>query len=199
MATQDSRIRIKRSTTTGQVPTVAPSTDHTDGTWDALDIYVGELFANVADNRLWVRTNTGIRELCLSDPADPCYCVHVKKLTLTNAQVLTLNGTPIQFGITVPTGCYIKPLSCDLRMQFNTTSYNNEVISIQAVGSTVPVYATTFEDTISVFRSLEEGSFNFDSVKYVANADFEVYAPSANPTSGDSNITLYLTYVMIPV
>ena len=44
MATQDSRIKIKRSTITATVPTVPSSNDHTDGTWIATDIYKGELF-----------------------------------------------------------------------------------------------------------------------------------------------------------
>lgn len=59
----DLRILIKRSTNTGEVPTAAPSTDHTDGTWDSLDIYKGELFINVADNKLWMRTDSGIVQL----------------------------------------------------------------------------------------------------------------------------------------
>ena len=56
----DLRILIKRSTNTGEVPTVAPSTDHTDGTWDALDIYKGEMFINTADDKVWYRGDAGI-------------------------------------------------------------------------------------------------------------------------------------------
>lgn len=68
---QDARILIKRSTNTGETPTVAPSNDHTDGTWDALDIYTGEMFLNVQDSRAWFRSNTGIIELAtLNGPTD---------------------------------------------------------------------------------------------------------------------------------
>jgi hypothetical protein len=68
---QDARILIKRSTTAGQVPTAAPSNDHTDGTWDALDIYEGEVFINLADSKAWFRSNTGIIELAtLNGPTD---------------------------------------------------------------------------------------------------------------------------------
>lgn len=68
---QDARILIKRSTNAGEVPTAAPSNDHTDGTWDALDIYTGELFLNVADSRAWFRSNTAIIELAtLNGPTD---------------------------------------------------------------------------------------------------------------------------------
>jgi len=50
MNIQDSRILSKRSTVTTQVPTVSPSDDHTDGSWDSLDIYKGEFFINLADD-----------------------------------------------------------------------------------------------------------------------------------------------------
>ena len=51
MSTQDSRIKIKRSTVTGTVPTVGPSTDHTQPSpaWSATDIYKGELFSALVE------------------------------------------------------------------------------------------------------------------------------------------------------
>lgn len=61
--TQDSRMIQKLSTVTGQVPTVAPSDNHVDGTWDSLGIYIGELFMNAADGKMWCRTNNGIKEI----------------------------------------------------------------------------------------------------------------------------------------
>lgn len=61
--TQDSRMIQKLSTVTGQVPTVAPSDNHVDGTWDSLDIYIGELFMNAADGNMYCRTNNGIKEI----------------------------------------------------------------------------------------------------------------------------------------
>ena len=59
MATQDSRIKLKRSTVTGAVPTVPSSNDHTDGTWIATDIYKGELFYNQADGAMVKRRQRG--------------------------------------------------------------------------------------------------------------------------------------------
>lgn len=61
--TQDSRIIVKGSNVADDIPTVAPSTDHTDGTWDELDLYKRELFINEEDSRIWMRTNSGIIEL----------------------------------------------------------------------------------------------------------------------------------------
>lgn len=61
--TQDSRMIQKLSTVSGQVPTVAPSDNHVDGSWDSLDVYIGELFMNSADGKLWSRTSNGIKEI----------------------------------------------------------------------------------------------------------------------------------------
>ena len=61
--TQDSRMIQKLSTVSGQVPTVAPSDNHVDGSWDSLNIYMAELFMNSADGKLWSRTSNGIKEI----------------------------------------------------------------------------------------------------------------------------------------
>ena len=71
ITTQDSRIIIKRSSITGQVPTIAPSNDHTDGSWNPLNIYKSEIFINLADSRAWFRSNTSIIELAtINGPSD---------------------------------------------------------------------------------------------------------------------------------
>jgi hypothetical protein len=61
--TQDSRMIQKLSTVSGQVPTVAPSDNHVDGSWDSLDIYINEIFMNSADGKMWSRTSNGIKEI----------------------------------------------------------------------------------------------------------------------------------------
>lgn len=61
----DSRIKIKRSSNTGAVPTLAPSSDNRDGTWSVDDIYPGELYLNDPDGRLWIGTTTGVIEVAV--------------------------------------------------------------------------------------------------------------------------------------
>lgn len=64
---QYSRILLKRSSVTGATPTInTGSTDHTDGTWIATDIYPGEMFLNMADDLMWVRTSNGILPISIS-------------------------------------------------------------------------------------------------------------------------------------
>ena len=47
------KIVQKISDVPGQVPTLGPSFDYTDGTWSATDIYEGELFMNIADKTMY--------------------------------------------------------------------------------------------------------------------------------------------------
>ena len=96
---QDSKIILKNSTVSGQVPTVAPSNDHTDGSWDALDIYEGEMMSNVADSKVWMRMNNGIRELLVqrnnSATGDLYYwggSTWQQVAIGTSGQVLTVSG-----------------------------------------------------------------------------------------------------------
>jgi hypothetical protein len=63
---QDSKMIQKYSTVTGVVPTAGPTSDFTDGTWTATDIYEGEIMANVADSKVWMRMNAGIREFLIT-------------------------------------------------------------------------------------------------------------------------------------
>lgn len=61
MAQEYSRIIHKRSTTAGVVPTV-PSVDDLN-TFNGTDIFIGELFWNAADHKLYTRSLSGITQL----------------------------------------------------------------------------------------------------------------------------------------
>lgn len=65
MNIQNSRILTKRSTTGGVVPTIPASDDHTDGSWLTTDIYKGELFINLVDNKTFTRTDSGIVQILM--------------------------------------------------------------------------------------------------------------------------------------
>jgi hypothetical protein len=112
MATQDSRIKLKRSTVNSTVPTVPSSNDHTDGTWIATDIYKGELFYNQADGVLWTRGDSGIE--CIQGTA---------KLTIATADVLHLNTTPIEIVAAPGAGYAIEVISASMKMVYVSATY----------------------------------------------------------------------------
>lgn len=97
----DARIKLKRSTNTGEVPTAAPSNDHLDGTWDALDIYKGELFVNTFDTKAWIRTDLGIVQMpFLKDNQNNAYNSTTASGTDTYTATLTPTLTAYAFGQT---------------------------------------------------------------------------------------------------
>jgi hypothetical protein len=90
---QQSRILIKRSEVSGVVPTIPagspePSNDHTDGTWLATDLYIGEMFINTADDRIWYRSESGIIEISTGSSVD----TYVESASLSG-HTLTLTRT----------------------------------------------------------------------------------------------------------
>lgn len=71
---RDARIIIKRCSITGETATLAPISvsgdyDHTLlPEWKNTDIYIGELFLNEPDEKLWVRFNaTTIKRVLMED------------------------------------------------------------------------------------------------------------------------------------
>jgi hypothetical protein len=57
---QYSRLKHHRVSTSGQQFTIPTSEDHTDETWLATDLYIGEVGINITDDTMYFRTNNGI-------------------------------------------------------------------------------------------------------------------------------------------
>jgi len=188
MATQDSRIKIKRSTVTTTVPTVPSSNDHTDGTWIATDIYKGELFYNQADGVLWSRDDNGVS--CLGGSV---------AVTLSSAQVLALNTTPITL-VGAVSGYAIEVVSASVNVEFNTTAYatNTGMLLITDTATSqqgnADIGATIAQ--IGKFRITEVGSPSLTQL--ITNKALTVTVDSGDPTAGDSEITVHVTYRLIP-
>jgi len=60
MANETRRIIIKKGV---GIATIPSSSDHTDGTWIATDIYIGEFYMNTTNGKIYTRTTTGIEEI----------------------------------------------------------------------------------------------------------------------------------------
>jgi len=187
MATQDSRIRLKRSSVTGAEPTAAPSTDHTDGTWSVNDVYIGELYLNDADQRLFVRTTGGIKEVSMGGE------LLQSQVILTTAQVLALNSTPITI-VGAISGKEIQVVSASFHLKYNTTAYaTNTTLALRSSSSTGSVLQAEAvingaADAIGVF-GLNSGTNNI-----VTGDALVATVLTGNPTAGDSDIVVDVLY-----
>ena len=158
MATQDSRIKLKRSTVTATVPTVPSSNDHTDGTWIA-----------------------------------------TAKLAIASADVLTLNTTPIEIVAAPPIGYAIEVISATFKATFNSVAYATNIdIDIRTIGSSVNLTTNVAKlgftaNTINVFALKADPAAD----QIIENTGIEVFVETGDPTAGDSDITIYVTYRII--
>jgi hypothetical protein len=190
MATQDSRIKLKRSTIAATVPTVPSSNDHTDGTWIATDIYKGELFYNQADGVLWTRGDSGIE--CIQGTA---------KLTIASADVLTLNTTPITIVAATGVGTAIEAISATVTVDNPSAAYATNVgVQLICDGADEPqlISLTALNASVTSTRKLGvDSTFSASDTQVLENTDLQVSVASGDPTAGDSDITVYVTYRII--
>jgi hypothetical protein len=179
--TQDSRIRLKRTSTTSTEPTVAPSSDHTDGTWVATDLYVGETYLNAADDTYYIRTDNGIRQIPIGNRAQ----------TITAANVLNSNSSPVVLATGVAGHEWIAT-SAVVKIKFNSAAYDtNTNLAIKSSSASTSqlectgVLAATGE-IIAKFEQVEGGA----SGNVVAGDDLVLTTKGGDPVTGDSDIVI---------
>jgi hypothetical protein len=125
-----------------------------------------------------------------------CLCVQTAKMVIPTAEVLTLNSVPKVFGITVPAGYFVQPIEAIAQSAYAGTQYATNIsLRLRAVGASNHMYALNLNYTADLFTQL--GFQAVGGIKYVGAADIEVYVDTGDPTAGDSDITIYLTYVLI--
>lgn len=196
----DSRILLKRSTTAGATPTVPASSSHTDGTWVNTDIYEGELFLNTADARLFTRQGSNIKEICLQNSL--IGTSQFATLTLTSAQILALNTTPITLVAAPGVGKAIVVKSCWGRLNYNTTTYSSgATIELKIAGANGyiannQILIESSVTRISRFNEADEYLGVSSQKNYIENAALQVRA-DANPTTGNSTIDLLVEYMVL--
>lgn len=88
-----SRIRIKRTDNTGIVPTIP--TGNTLNEMIDTDLFVGEFFLNTTDDKLWIRSDSGIIELQLSGGTG---YTQTLSQTLSNGNITDGNNIFVSYG-----------------------------------------------------------------------------------------------------
>ena len=124
-----SRMLVKRTDQTGEVPTVPPITATTLNQFIPTDLFVGEFFLNEVDDLLWVRTANGILPISLSGSTGTT-------TTPTLTQVLFQGNVTNGYNIDVSAGDTIV---------FNglTTGSTTQFLGIDTSGNTIVVTGST--------------------------------------------------------
>ena len=122
------------------------------------------------------------------------------KLHIPSANVLTLASVPISFGITAPVGYYAVGLSCQIKATYATTAYATAtIIKIgSSTGSIAMFSGNLLNFTANTFVSIPIVSGVKDEEQYDNGNDFiAAVQGGSDPTAGDSDIDIYLTYTLI--
>lgn len=132
-----------------------------------------------------------------------CICVKEASLTIASADVLQLNTTPLTIVAATGVGTAIEVLSACVSIDYGTTPYAINVgLSLRCDdgGSVEPqvISLTALNASTSSIRKLTvDSTFAAADSQISENIPLEVYVPTGNPTVGDSDITVYVTYRII--
>jgi len=169
--TQHSKIRIKRSTTTGATPTIGTTNDHTDGTWSNTDIYVGEFFYNVVDNRLWIGKLGGAQEISTAQ---------LFELTYAEAELQkTIVGSPSGDGLII--GALYK-----------ITDRGDNGLILQAID--IDKFSNYCDELIASPEEHIPAIYDFDAdvLTYPSGANYKVYLVNVEQTSTNDPTSVLL-------
>jgi hypothetical protein len=128
-----------------------------------------------------------------------CGCVQTIALTIPSAQVYTLGVAPYYFGAVVPAGFYIQPIAASFKAIFNSVAYDETWLGVGIAGNGgYSIYEGNYmgfnADTF-VQMTIPTSIVNQDPL--VDGGDMYL-AMLAVPTVGDSDITVTISFLILP-
>lgn len=127
-----------------------------------------------------------------------CQCVQTVPLLVTTAQIMTLQTVPVFFGIVVPVGFYIHPLSAVFKATFNSVAYDVLDLYVMVDGNGGDeVYSGNYLGfTSDTFIPMTLDVAVVNQTRLVDGGDYYLVA-GANPTVGDSDINVTVSYMLL--
>jgi hypothetical protein len=168
-----------------QYPVATDPTDYTDATNFLIESPDGSIkLANMADLKSAYFCDTG----CAS-------------LTIASADVLQLNTTPLTIVAAQGAGTAIEVISASMKMVYNSVAYATATtlaLNVATAGAyQLEWTSATLASTLDRFS--RGGIISVAGEAYVENQPLTVTVDTADPTAGDSDITVYVYYRVITV
>ena len=140
-----------------------------------------------------------VEAVAYANQVNECICIKEASLTIASADVLTLNSTPIEIVAATGAGTAIEVLSASFSMTYNSVQYatNTELQIIPNTGSGNQYKWANAElgANANVFSAGEKSVGLKNNI--IENTAINVYVKTGNPTAGDSDIKVYVTYRII--
>ena len=123
-----------------------------------------------------------------------------EKITLSPAQVNSMNTTTIASGINVPAGYFVQILDIVGKIKYNSSPYaTNTTINIayeSAPTQSVWQQNSLLTDTATTFRRFTKTSGSGADV-ILPEKSLRITNTAGDPTAGDSDVTIYITYKLV--
>jgi len=123
--------------------------------------------------------------------SQPANVILSEKVTVTSAEILDAYDTPIELIPAPPAGFYIDPISIVYRFDYDSTPYATNTsgkIVLSDEGAVIAPIDLTRADSDVVKKQM--GNFTITgAMNFTVN--------SGNPTAGDSDLIIYITYQII--
>ena len=162
---QYSRLINHRITGSGQQFTIPTSNDHTDETWLATDLYIGEIGINVTDDKVWMRTNNGIVQLATGTSSGG---------TSSASAIFVFNSPDIQIGSTYSADS-LSPRS-GYYTDLGTSTYRWKNIYLGGAANNL----TTIDTNTGLYlKTISDGILTTDGAAS-SNAPIEIHTSSSN-------------------
>ena len=120
-------------------------------------------------------------------------------ITIATADVLTLNTTPVEIVPAPGAGYAIQVVAASFGLTFNTTAYaTNVTIGIGQASSEPQVELQCLDATVNTIRNINPHSATATTDTQIKeNHSLIVSTRTGDPTAGDSDLKVYLTYKII--
>lgn len=120
-------------------------------------------------------------------------------VTITSAQIKNINTSPVVLVPAQGANTVIVPVTLNFVMTYATTPYATDTIlrafiSLQQVGTENGVLSAT--SNFFSNRYIASG-YSISGSNFVSNADMVLTTATSNPTAGDSDIKVIVTYYVI--
>jgi hypothetical protein len=168
---------------------------------------LAEVAANITDPQNRQNTAAKVREVC-NDIIDTMFdtnMIYSASLSITTAQVLQLNSTPLEIVAAPGAGKYIEVVSASALIEtYGGTPYATNT-DLQLINPTAGEYQALIQDILKsttprirfFSQSGATGSTTLTSI--IPNTALQVNVASGNPTAGNSDIKIKVLYRIVTI
>jgi hypothetical protein len=123
--------------------------------------------------------------------SQPTNVILSEKVTVTSAEILDAYDTQVELIPAPPAGFYIDPISIVYRFDYDSTPYATNTSGIIVLSDEGSVY------DIDLTRANSDVCKTSNSGDFVTDGAMLFTVEDGNPTAGDSDLIIYITYQII--